>query len=1215
MLTWLDGRNNSSFGSITWNANKLAFTIDHAVGANGLRAMVPTASAVGLLTGVKRNGAAIAATTRTIKGREYAFFDAAPGSYEATYAVDDTAPAISNVAHSVSGDGTATITWDTNEPADSRVDFGTEPNSLTATVSKSTVLTSHSVQLTGLSPNTTYYYRVSSTDPAANSSTDPAPPASPRAFTTPAQSFTDSTVADFTAGSAGANTRISQTSDGEVILNPTEGDEFSAAPALPAGWDSCPWTAPETCAPGTGATVSVGSLHVNGTYARTAATYGSGRTLAFVANFGSQSFEHAGFAVDLNSSPNWAIFSMRADGTFSARTNSNGTSTETLLSSALLGSPHLYRIDWGPTEVAYYIDGALVATHAASFGTTQMRPIASDFNIALPELSVDWIRMSPYSGAGTFESRVFDAGVGQSADWGALNWNTSTPAGTSVTLSVRTGNTATPDATWSAFSPIASSGGDVPGSSRYLQYRAQLSTTDPVATPTLSDVSVAYSTASGGTAPQTTIDSGPSGPTNDSTPTFAFHSSVAGSSFACSIDTGIPSFGPCSGPGAAHTSASPLPDGTYTFRVRATDAAENTDPTPATSSFTIDTQAPAAPNLTGTSPTPPANANSPRLLGSAETGSQVLIYSSPDCSGVPLATGTAAELANPGIAVSVLDNSITTMRALAIDSATNSSVCSAAITYTEDSVAPDTAIDSGPSGTINDSTPTFGFSSSEGSSTFECRFDAEAFVLCSGPGATHTPSAALAEGAHTFSVRATDPALNTDATPATRSFTVDTVAPNTTISSGPSGPTNDSTPTFGFSSSEGSSTFECRFDADAFAPCSGPGATHTPSAALAEGAHTFSVRATDPALNTDATPATRSFTVDTVAPNTTISSGPSGPTNDSTPTFGFSSSEGSSTFECRFDAAAFAPCSGPGASHTPSAALAEGAHTFSVRATDPALNTDATPATRSFTVDLTAPNTTITSGPSGPTNDSTPTFGFSSNDPAATFQCRFDAAAFGPCSGPGATHTPTTPLAAGAHTFSVRATDPALNTDATPATRSFTVDLTAPNTTITSGPSGPTNDSTPTFGFSSSEGSSTFECRFDAEAFVLCSGPGATHTPSVALAEGAHTFSVRATDPALNTDATPATRSFTVDVQAPNTTITSGPPVISTDRTPTFAFSSSEQGGTFQCRLDNANFASCSSPKTYATQSRALHTFQVQAIDAAGNVDQTPAVWTFTITG
>ena len=44
MLTWLDGRNASSFGSIKWSANKLEFTIDHAAGANGLRAMVPTTS-------------------------------------------------------------------------------------------------------------------------------------------------------------------------------------------------------------------------------------------------------------------------------------------------------------------------------------------------------------------------------------------------------------------------------------------------------------------------------------------------------------------------------------------------------------------------------------------------------------------------------------------------------------------------------------------------------------------------------------------------------------------------------------------------------------------------------------------------------------------------------------------------------------------------------------------------------------------------------------------------------------------------------------------------------------------------------------------------------------------------------------------------------------------------------------------------------------------
>ena len=82
---------------------------------------------MGALTGVKRNGTPIPTTTQTIKGVEYAFFDAAAGSYEATYAVDDTAPVISNVADAVHADGSATITWDTDEPSDSRVDYGTDP--------------------------------------------------------------------------------------------------------------------------------------------------------------------------------------------------------------------------------------------------------------------------------------------------------------------------------------------------------------------------------------------------------------------------------------------------------------------------------------------------------------------------------------------------------------------------------------------------------------------------------------------------------------------------------------------------------------------------------------------------------------------------------------------------------------------------------------------------------------------------------------------------------------------------------------------------------------------------------------------------------------------------------------------------------------------------------------------------------------------------------
>ena len=97
----------------------------------------------------------------------------------------------------------------------------------------------------------------------------------------------------------------------------------------------------------------------------------------------------------------------------------------------------------------------------------------------------------------------------------------------------------------------------------------------------------------------------------------------------------------------------------------------------------------------------------------------------------------------------------------------------------------------------------------------------------------------------------------------TRTFTVDTVAPNTTITSGPAagGTTADHTPTFGFSSTEVGSTFQCRFDTKPYAACSGPGNTHTPAAALTSGSHSFEVKATDKAKNVDATAAKRTFTV------------------------------------------------------------------------------------------------------------------------------------------------------------------------------------------------------------------------------------------------------------------------------------------------------------------------------------------------------------------
>src|SRR6185436_17442881 len=181
----------------------------------------------------------------------------------------------------------------------------------------------------------------------------------------------------------------------------------------------------------------------------------------------------------------------------------------------------------------------------------------------------------------------------------------------------------------------------------------------------------------------------------------------------------------------------------------------------------------------------------------------------------------------------------------------------------------------------------------EGSSTFQCEIDGGGFSSCSTP----KSYSGLSEGSHTFKVRATDAAGNMDASPAQYTWTVDTIAPNTTIDSNPTNPSGSANATFTFSSTEGSSTFECEIDGGGFSSCSTPKSY----SGLSEGSHTFKVRATDAAGNTDASPAQYTWTVDTVPPNTTIDSNPTNPSGSANATFTFSSTEGSSTFECELD--------------------------------------------------------------------------------------------------------------------------------------------------------------------------------------------------------------------------------------------------------------------------------------------------------------------------
>ena len=92
-----------------------------------------------------------------------------------------------------------------------------------------------------------------------------------------------------------------------------------------------------------------------------------------------------------------------------------------------------------------------------------------------------------------------------------------------------------------------------------------------------------------------------------------------------------------------------------------------------------------------------------------------------------------------------------------------------------------------------------------------------------------------------------------------------------------------------------------------------------------------------------------------------------------------------------------------------------------------------------------------------------------------------------------------------------------------------------------------------------------------------------------------------------------ASASTSLDIVPPETTITAGPTGVMANQTPTFAFASSEPGSTFECRVDGGAFTPCISPHSVGTLSAGAHTFEVRAIDSAGNSDPTPAGQSFVV--
>ncbi|MGI8632665.1 MAG: hypothetical protein ACR2NA_08995, partial [Solirubrobacterales bacterium] len=219
-----------------------------------------------------------------------------------------------------------------------------------------------------------------------------------------------------------------------------------------------------------------------------------------------------------------------------------------------------------------------------------------------------------------------------------------------------------------------------------------------------------------------------------------------------------------------------------------------------------------APTVSGVIPASPANDNSPKITGSAASGSTVKLYTNSTCTSSVAGSGTAAAYSSPGVAVSVSDDSTTTFWATATVSGTESSCSSTSVTYTEDSTAPASpSLGSGPGATGSNPVVSWSFSGDAGA-TFECQLTrgsdvVSAWATCTSPRSYNLVSEI--DGTYTFSVRSKDAAGN-QSSATTSQYILDRAPPAApSITSNPGSVGKVTSPSWAFSGESGAS-FECR---------------------------------------------------------------------------------------------------------------------------------------------------------------------------------------------------------------------------------------------------------------------------------------------------------------------------------------------------------------------------------------------------------------------
>ncbi len=304
--------------------------------------------------------------------------------------------------------------------------------------------------------------------------------------------YTATTYADFTQTCRSlSTTEATNTSGGEFTLTSSLRDDFET-PTAPYTmvwkdfWNLGVWSG-GTFNPTPDGTVLV--YNATGAYMLGNVT-ATQKSLEFRAQFTNHSFQHIGWVPDENFGQ-YIMFSTHNNGQLNARFNSGGGETIENLGSSYFGSFHTYRIDWGATEVVFYIDGTEVATIANTSGTAMTPIISNNTTTAGSDLEVDWLRIKNFpSTTGTYRFCSLDGGAANTF-WDTVTY-TATASGGTTSYETRT---SADNDSWSSWSAEQDSGESVlSAAARYIQilFNFAGSTTE---TPSINNFSITFEQA------------------------------------------------------------------------------------------------------------------------------------------------------------------------------------------------------------------------------------------------------------------------------------------------------------------------------------------------------------------------------------------------------------------------------------------------------------------------------------------------------------------------------------------------------------------------------------------------------------------------------------------------------------------------------------------------------------------------------------------------